>query len=213
MPLLKNYWKKLHLQSSHLRRTRIIAGLLAGKIAALPETNSLCKCIDIGCGDMRISGMISNILPLSNWECIDLHPGGRGAEWEKYQQFDGKTIPFPAQTFNVAILADVLHHCNDAQALLREAKRVARYVVIKDHYEYGRYSRTMLRAMDIYGNWAYGVRIPDKYFDKVSFAEMCKQLCLEITDISIGLELYKHLPILRNLLRSEWQFVAVLKSI
>jgi SAM-dependent methyltransferase len=213
MLLLKDSWKKLHLQTSHLRRTSIISDLLAEKIAALPEVNGLCKGIDIGCGDMRISRMISDILPLSNWECIDLHPGGNGAVWENYQQFDGKIIPFPAQAFDVAILADVLHHCDDAAHLLREAKRVARYVVIKDHYEYGRYSRSMLRAMDIYGNWAYGVSIPDKYFDKASFAEMCKQLCLEITDISIGVNLYKHLPVLRHLLRAEWQFVAVLKSI
>jgi len=45
-------------------------------------------------------------------------------------RYDGGTLPFEAQTFDVALLAFVLHHSADPQQTLREACRVARRVVI-----------------------------------------------------------------------------------
>lgn len=50
--------------------------------------------------------------------------------------YDGVTMPYPANTFMVALLLTVLHHTPDPEAVLSEAARVARRVIIiEDIYD------------------------------------------------------------------------------
>ena len=58
--------------------------------------------------------------------------------------FDGAALPFSDSSFDVVLLSDVLHHTVDATVLLREARRVAKHILIKDLPEQDRFSR--LRA-------------------------------------------------------------------
>lgn len=45
--------------------------------------------------------------------------------------YDGKTLPFPGNYFDLVLIAYVLHHANDPVTVLKEARRVSkRYVVI-----------------------------------------------------------------------------------
>lgn len=57
--------------------------------------------------------------------------------------YDGSKIPFPDQSFDVAILVTMLHHVDDPVALLREVHRVTRkrVVVVEDlyHHALGRF--------------------------------------------------------------------------
>ena len=76
-----------------------------------------------------------------DWYCIDVHraPETQGqcddSRWRKYRQFDGRTIPYADEEFDVALLCDVLHHApEDAARLLAEAGRVARHVLVKDDF-------------------------------------------------------------------------------
>ena len=110
------------------------------------------------------------------------------------------------------MFCDMLHHANESiPDLMKEARRVAHTVIIKDSLEYSLYSRFMLKAMDIVGNWGYGVPQPENYFTVESFKGLCRVSELEIKKMDIGLQLYNHLPILRNILRPEWHFFAVLE--
>jgi hypothetical protein len=107
----------------------------------------------------------------------------------------------------------VLHHApEDAARLLAEAGRVARHVLVKDHFEYGPYSRAMLRLMDFVGNWGYGVSVPERYFSRTEFVLLAAEQKLHISALDCGLELYDHLPLVGTLLRPRWQFIAVLHS-
>jgi SAM-dependent methyltransferase len=132
--------------------------------------------------------------------------------WQKYLQFDGSALPFADQSIDVALFCDVLHHMPpDVQArMLQEAARVAKHIVIKDHFEYGLWSRTWLRAMDFVGNWAYGVTVPKRYFDCTSFATITEQVGLKYRSLDVGIDLYRHIPIARHLLQKKWQFIAVM---
>jgi SAM-dependent methyltransferase len=204
---------ELHQKLTHSRRVALLGELLAQRIAKL---NTQPSCLDIGCGDMAISETINRALPASSWQCLDLYAlpdkFRSDARWSKYHQFDGRKLPMGDCSSDIAVFCDVLHHmpAGVPQIMLAEAGRVARHVVVKDHFEYGWWSRSCLRSMDFIGNWAYGVSVPRRYFTCDSFAAHVDRAGLRIDSLEIGFNLYSHLPIVQNFLAKKWQFVAVL---
>jgi hypothetical protein len=66
----------------------------------------------------------------------------------------------------------------------------------------------MLRAMDFVGNYGYGVSVPNCYFSYDSFTATMLDAGLRIDDLDVGINLYDHLPFVRFVLSSNWQFVA-----
>jgi SAM-dependent methyltransferase len=78
--------------------------------------------------------------------------------------FDGSQIPFSDHSFDSVMFVDVLHHTLDPAALIREAARVTRrLVLIKDHVLKGFLAAPTLRFMDWAGNWGHGVSLPYNY--------------------------------------------------
>src|SRR5262245_22784366 len=76
-------------------------------------------------------------------------------------RFNGKHLPHADKSFDVVCFVDVLHHTNDPATLLREARRVARkLVVLKDHTMDGIFAYHTLRFMDWVGNAHHGVALP-----------------------------------------------------
>ncbi|WP_157962849.1 class I SAM-dependent methyltransferase [Chitinophaga deserti] len=208
---LKRQMRHVHQRVSHLRRIKQLTEFLAPMFASPPGVPSQ-HCLDIGCGDMQLSAGIHNMAGNTTWQCIDLHPPRGTAAHAQYQQYNGQTIPFANGAFDVALLADVLHHAEDIPGLLREAGRVAHRLVVKDHFEYGRYSRAVLQAMDFYGNWANGVPVPEGYFTPETFRIVCQRLGYRVAVQHTGIDLYAHLPVLGRILRPEWQFIAVIET-
>ncbi len=206
-----------HQNASHKHRISILAELITCGIKTQVPKSEFINCLDVGCGDMVLAEKIAENLRNSNWRCTDIHPLPSAlegnAKWKKYSQFDGKHIPFQDKSFDVVAFCDVLHHAGENTGeLLTESARIARIIIIKDHFEDGIYSRTMLQLMDFMGNWAYGVNIPKKYFTRESFAELCENAGLELVHLNDNIQLYKHLPLVRNILSPKWQFVATLRS-
>lgn len=165
---------------------------------------------------MQIAEHISILAPNTAWSCIDIYDLPEdlldSARWKKYQKFDGTNIPFEAKSMDVVLFSDVLHHVQtNAQALLMEAARVGRIVIIKDHFEYSLFSRMMLWAMDFVGNWGYGVSLPKQYFTQKSFEELAETSGLRSKQMKVGINLYAHIPVARTILRPSWHFIAVLE--
>jgi SAM-dependent methyltransferase len=207
----------LHRTLSHSHRVDVLAQRIALHVESFVPQGRI-RCLDVGCGDMTLAEAIQERTSRTDWSCIDVHalPAElrRDARWSKYRRFDGRTIPYAEREFDVALLCDVLHHApEDAPRLLAEAGRVARRVVVKDHFEYGAYSRTMLRLMDFVGNWGYGINVPEHYFTREAFARVATEQRLVITALDAGLDLYEHLPVVHTLLKPDWQFIAVLRRV
>lgn len=205
----------VHQTLSHGHRVGLLAERIALHIESLVPRGRA-RCLDIGCGDMTIAEAVHEHSTRTDWRCIDVHPLPQDLRhdprWSKYRQFDGQTIPYDDDEFDVAVLCDVLHHTpENAARLLAEAGRVATNVLVKDHFEYGPYSRTMLRLMDFVGNWGYGVSVPDSYFTRDGFVRLAGEQDLVITALDCGMQLYEHLPVVRAALRPDWHFVAVLR--
>jgi len=214
--ILKKALIKFHQTASHNYRIEILSDLIAKEIDNL-GFNKPVQCLDIGCGDMLLSEKIKQKLKIpSNWKSIDIHPLPENYKtidkWKKYSQFDGKNIPFEEDLFDVVIICDVLHHdMKNAQQLIAESKRVGKYTLVKDHYEFGIFSRQILKLMDFIGNWAYGVSIPGYYFTKQGFLNICEKADLTILKEIDEINLYEHSKLFNFLTNSKWQFITILK--
>jgi SAM-dependent methyltransferase len=72
--------------------------------------------------------------------------------------YDGRRLPFADRAFDLVSSIDVLHHCPDPRASLREALRCAgRFFLLKDHTYRGLAGKLALCVLDEVGNRRFGV--------------------------------------------------------
>jgi SAM-dependent methyltransferase len=169
---------------NHLVLTRR-ATILARHLAALIPARS--RVLDVGCGDGIIDYLIQQARPDVTIEGIDVlvRPNPR----IPVKLFDGCGIPYPEASFDAVMFVDVLHHTADPLLLLKEAARVARTIVIKDHLRDGFLSAATLRFMDWFGNAHHGVALPYNYWSSaqwnVAFAALGVRPSQRITSLRL----------------------------
>ena len=77
------------------------------------------KVLDVGCGDGQLARLIASKRPDISVQGIDVQPRNRAAI--HVEGFDGKSIPYGQDSFDVVMFVDVLHHTRQSIILLREA--------------------------------------------------------------------------------------------
>ncbi|MCX7012911.1 MAG: class I SAM-dependent methyltransferase [Candidatus Sumerlaeota bacterium] len=165
------------------RRTRILARRIADW---LPRG---ARVLDVGCGDGNIDWRIAQCRPDVAIEGIDVlvRPSTR----IPVKAFDGRTLPYPDQSFDAVLFVDVLHHARDPGSLLAEARRVAsRCVVIKDHLREGWGAAPALRFMDWVGNERHHVALPYTYWTRAQWAAALRRAGLQCDACERRLRLY-----------------------
>jgi SAM-dependent methyltransferase len=118
--------------------------------------------LDIGCGDGTIASLVVRLRPDISIQGVEflVRPGCR----IECRTFDGVSLPFPDDSFDVCLFVDVLHHTQDPAILLREAARVSRsFVLLKDHLDENFLDAATLRIMDWVGNRPHGVVLTYNY--------------------------------------------------
>jgi SAM-dependent methyltransferase len=76
--------------------------------------------------------------------------------------YDGRQLPFDDRSFDLVYAMDVLHHCDDPRASLRDLARCsANFVLLKDHTYQRPLGRLTLGVLDEIGNRRFG--IPCRY--------------------------------------------------
>lgn len=101
------------------------------------------KVLEVGAGDGSILHFLNewNFAPeLHALEIaesgVDIIKSRNLSRLKSVQTFDGYKIPFEDNTFDLVILAHVLEHVEHERILLRELKRVSRYIVIEVPKDY-----------------------------------------------------------------------------
>lgn len=207
-----------HRKTSHNSRIEILSDLISKEIQFLMTKDNLnsMNCLDIGCGDMTLSESICERDNSLSFTGIDIHEVPKELantdKWKNYVHFDGKKIPFEDSSFDLVLFSDVLHHdYENIETLLKEAKRVSKYVLIKDHFEYGFFSRKILQLADIIGNYGYGISIPKRYLSLKSYDKCVSECGLTEVKRLTPIHLYEHSPLVKIIFKSKYQFISILK--
>lgn len=172
----------LHEKLVFNRRVEILAGWFA---QLAPQS---ARVLDVGCGDGLIAAALQSRRTDIVITGIDVLP--RSHTSIPVDMFDGSSIPFDDQSFDLVLFSDVLHHTSDPAILLREARRVSKQsVLIKDHNCNGLLAGPRLRLMDWVGNARFGVALPYNYWTERQWHEAWRIIGLkpEQTVTRIGL--------------------------
>ncbi len=163
------------------------AVVLAERLAELVPRNS--SVLDVGCGDGEIAWLLSHRRRDLRISGVDVLV--RDDKRVPVEAFDGCTLPYADDSFDVVSFIDVLHHCQEPLELLREARRVARRaILIKDHALQGVAAEPTLRFMDGVGNRRYGVSLPFNYWTPDEWTEAFAALELTVEQRLQRLRLY-----------------------
>ena len=148
------------------------------------------RVLDVGCGDGLIGSLIQANRPDLDLSGIDIAVR-EGENHIPVSEFDGLSIPFASNAFDVVMLVDVLHHADEPMTLLGEAARVARRaIVLKDVTPLGPLSDATLRFMDWVGNARHGVPLPYTFWSQSEWRAAFSELHLTVEEERRRLGIY-----------------------
>ena len=147
----ENLAVKVHRKIVMSRRVEQISKNIS---ALIPKEVS--SVLDVGAGTGEMACAIKNYRPELVVSGVDVYI--RPKTFIPVTEYDGNRLPFNDNSFDAVITVDVLHHCADPVAVLKECARVSkRFVIIKDHVSDSAFDEKVLRLMDWVGNRAHGV--------------------------------------------------------
>ena len=177
--------QKLH-EPIYEKRLEVLTGLV---VEELQENDQV---LDVGCGGGLLGDSItkaSNIPSGVRVQGAEKFP--RGDEPITVTKFDGDRLPFDDNSFDVSILADVLHHEQNPQNLLRECARVSRKrVLIKDHKPSGFLGQQRICFMDWAANHPYGVECLYTYPLLGEWHQLFQEVGLKLLNELTSINLY-----------------------
>jgi hypothetical protein len=135
----------------------------------------------------------------------------RGGEPIEVHEYKSGRLPFGDQAFDVAILADVLHHADEESFLLGEAARVSkRLLFVKDQKPEGFLGFWRICLADWASNLPYEVRCLYRYRTQEEWHVLFDAHNLIRVSELDSLDLYP--PLMNSLFGSRLQYFAVLQK-
>ena len=192
--MFKLILKNLRLAILSNQREKNLANIISKEILLLTKNKSEINILDYGSGfePLVINLIYKNIekkYKKINICCCDFYKNKEINLLNK----KNKNIKFlkindlrsMKKKYDISICADVLHHAGiDNLKIIKNIlfflRNKSTYILIKDHYEYSIFSRSVLRFMDFIGNYYNGVTIPKKYFTRDLFSTVVKKSNLKI---------------------------------
>lgn len=158
--------RKLHGKIIQERQREVLSDRLKEAVLAGLGGERVSSILDVGCGDGVVAHKLATKLGAEVVaKGLEVFPREKAVI--SVEGFDGESLPFAEDSFDVVILSDVLHHVptrRGQRRLFVECARVAKKgVVLKDHVEKWLPDRLILGMMDWFGNSFHGVACPGNY--------------------------------------------------
>jgi ubiquinone/menaquinone biosynthesis C-methylase UbiE len=117
--------------------------------------------LDFGCGDLSLAKLLHKEFQNLAITGVDVVDSGVRAEGIAFTLYDGKTLPFRNNTFDVSISYHVFHHCSDPRAVFGELTRVTKkkLLIVEPVYR-NRLDLFFMKFTDRLGNGWRTVAIP-----------------------------------------------------
>ncbi|MDO8436516.1 MAG: methyltransferase domain-containing protein, partial [bacterium] len=173
--IAENFWWRKGVTRLTEFRWNIRAKGVAKWLAPFIPADS--RVLDIGSGSGNIAKELSRltfsdftILDVVDWNITDL----------PLVLFDGENIPFDDKEFDVALLLDVLHHSEKEDAVIFEAMRVAKKVIVLEEIHENRYMNIWANISDNFQWFLYGMPVAAHHRNKEQWIAFLKRFCVKI---------------------------------
>ncbi len=135
------------------------------------------KILDIGLGNGLIASQIKKEynIKIKGIDVIDYNESDI-----ELKLFDGENIPFKDNEFDIALIIVVLHHCNKPIKVLKEAKRVAKRIIILEDTYTSKLLLPFCKAYDFIMNVRHGIDIPFNFKKHEEWLEIFRKLKLRL---------------------------------
>ena len=167
--------------------------------------------IDFGCGSMEISKKIQKNFFIKKIIGLDIFDSNY--EYKKLKYYQYKNLKdLKKFKSDIILLVDVLHHIGikKSHLIMKQLAKNSKTLIVKDHFEHGYFSRQLLRFVDFYANYAYGVVIPKIYFNENSWKKTIKLSKLKQCYFEKNFQ--QHDGLFNLILNKKHHFVSVLKK-
>jgi len=165
----------------------------------IPRLKQADQILDVGCGSGALGRTILDdpCCPL-DVKVLGLERARRRDCLIEVGVYDGGIIPYTDRSYDVVILADVLHHAADPDQIFSECVRVSRrLLVIKDHQLKGFLAYARVSLIDWAANTPYGVPCLYRYYTPAQWEESNRRHGLRVLEEFTSMSLY---PYIYNLL-------------
>ncbi len=98
-----------------------------------PHIKGIDSVLDIGTGTSLPIHIFAENFPKIRYNTVDV-VDIRKRKKLPFVIYDGKNLPFDNLEFDISILNETLHHCEDPKSVLIEARRVAKSVYVIEHF-------------------------------------------------------------------------------
>ena len=175
----------------------------------LPHLRENDRVLDVGCGVGTLGhALMTHPSAPKGLTVTGLERFARGGEPIPVRQYDGRTIPDPDRSHDVVIVADVLHHDTDPDAVVRECVRVSRrLLIIKDHQIKGPLALQRISLIDWAANAPHGVPCLYTYNTPAQWDRFGERFHLKAVESHRSINLYP--PIVNMMFGRSLQFLGV----
>ena len=203
--LIKNFLKILRNIFVGDYRSKLLSEIIVKMILKYPVKSEVIRIMDYGSGFQPkfIHFVYKKLKHTYNKNviiyCYDVY---NSQDLEKLNQNKDiifnkiENIDLDKTNYDFCLLSDVLHHIgvekvSELKNLINNLQNKAKFVLIKDHYQYGYFSNYTLRVMDFLGNYFNNVKTPRTYFTKKSFKYLLQLTNSTIVEEILNIKLYQ----------------------
>jgi len=135
------------------------------------------KILDLGCGSAIIGKTFQDFFKA---EILGIDIVDKRVEKISFQIYDGKNIPFPENSFDLVLINYVLHHSQDPIALLKEAKRVSKKIIIFEDLPEGFFSKIYCKLHQLSFDKLFGNSSKTSFKTEKNWEKIFKEVGLNI---------------------------------